>query len=355
MGFTLRPYHKPPHIYPMRKTTLSLWLLLTAWLSLAATTERGWRPDILGDGYEMRTVTQPDDYSGKVISTIIRKLCPDTTLTIHRGILYVHGFNDYFFQSEMGDRFVDHGYDFYAVDLRKYGRSLMPGQRPFEARAISEYFADIDSALVEMTRSGLTEIILMGHSTGGLTTSCYLNERRPPEIKALILNSPFLDWNLGWKERMISAVSLLGKFFPDMKISQGASTAYSESLLKSHHGEWDYNTAWKMEESPDVTAGWVRAITRAQHSLRNGKADIRIPILLLYSSQSVEGSEWTPEFNRGDAVLDVKDIKRYGAELGPDVTCVRVNEGLHDLVLSRREVREPLFRYIFQWLKRENL
>ena len=32
------------------------------------------------------------------------------------------GFNDYFFQAEMGRQFADSGYNFYAVDLRRYGR-----------------------------------------------------------------------------------------------------------------------------------------------------------------------------------------------------------------------------------------
>ncbi len=30
--------------------------------------------------------------------------------------------SDYFFQTEMADQFNQHGYDFYALDLRKYGR-----------------------------------------------------------------------------------------------------------------------------------------------------------------------------------------------------------------------------------------
>lgn len=313
-----------------------------------------WRPDILGDGYEMRHVAHPDDYSGKVISTIIRKLVPDS-LHCLKGVLYVHGFNDYFFQSEMGNKFVAHGYDFYAVDLRKYGRSVIPEQQLFEVRNISEYYADIDSALSEMRNSGLHEVILMGHSTGGLTVSCYLNDRRPQLVKGLILNSPFLDWNLGKLEKFVGLVSFIGKFFPNLKISQGKSTAYSESLLKKHHGEWDYNTSWKLKQSPDVTAGWVRAIHEAQKSLRHGGSRITVPILLMYSSNSVSGDKWEERFNHGDAVLDVSDIKKYGARLGTNVTCLKVEGGLHDLVLSKPGTRMPLFRYIFAWLKREQL
>lgn len=336
---------------------LVAFFILSLLCQVSARTSPGWVPDLLGDGYEMKQVKQPDDYAGPVVSTIIRKLCPpsvDSTRT-HRGVLYIHGFNDYFFQKDMGDRFVRHGYDFYAVDLRRYGRSIVTGEKNFDIRDIRGYFPDIDSALVVMEREGLTEVILMGHSTGGLTSAYFESRCHPSIIKALILNSPFLDWNLGWKERLIPAICLVGKFFPGFKISQGLSDAYAESLLRQYHGEWDYRTDWKFTQSPPVTAGWIRAITNAQKGLRDGKADIRVPILLLYSSRSVSGSEWSPEHNRGDGVLDVADIKKYGSRLGPKVTCARVTDGMHDLVLSSPGVREPLYRYIFDWLSKQGL
>lgn len=320
--------------------------LIVVW-AFALTARADWRPDILGDGYEMRYVDQGSDYDGSVRSTIIRKVAQTDG---RFGVLYIHGFNDYFFQKEMADEFVGHGYDFYAVDLRRYGRSLMAGQTPFKARNIDEYYPDIDSALVEMRRDGVDHVVLMGHSTGGLIAACYVNDTYPAGVDALILNSPFLDWNLGRKEWLIPLVSFWGRWFPNTKIPQGASRAYAESLLAGYHGEWSYNTSWKLEQSPDVTAGWVRAITLAQKSLRSGKADIRIPILLMYSAKSISGSEWSPEHNDGDGVLDVNDIMKYGRGLGPDVTSLKVVGGLHDLMLSRPGVRNPLYRYIFNWL-----
>lgn len=327
-----------------------LWaiLLLTTIFTTSGSSPQ-WQPDILGDGYEMRQVDQGEDYSGKVISTIIRKLAPDS-LPTRRGVLYIHGFNDYFLNAQMGDEFVGHGYDFYAVDLRKYGRSILPGQKLFEARSLNEYFPDIDSALVVMQRSGLDEIVLMGHSTGGLISAYYMAENPDAPVDALILNSPFLDWNLGWKERLVPLISWWGLIAPDTRIPQGKSTAYAESLLKKYHGDWDYNTRWKLEQSPDVTAGWVRAITLAQHALRGGKARIRIPILLMYSAQSINSDTWTPAHNRADGVLDVADIRRYGLPLGPHVTCLRVNGGLHDLLLSNPALLRALYPRIFTWL-----
>jgi alpha-beta hydrolase superfamily lysophospholipase len=319
---------------------------LAVWASLSAMA--AWNPDLLGHGYEQRTVTHPDDYHGPVVSTIVRKLAPQPQQA--PAILYIHGFNDYFFNPELGNEAVDNGYNFYAVDLRKYGRSLRKGQRMCECRSLNEYFADIDSALVEMQRLHPRQVVLMGHSTGGLIAAYYMAQTRNPAVDLLVLNSPFLDWNLGSLETLVPAIATWGRLSPDTEIHQGGSTAYAESLLKSAHGEWTFNTRWKRPHSPNVTAGWINAIHSAQRSLRDGKANIPIPVLLMYSQHSVSGSEWTEAHNQGDAVLDVADIRKYGRQLGPQVHCVQVNGGLHDLFLSRPGLRRPLYRSLFRRL-----
>ena len=325
-----------------------LMCVLASATAMAQRLDHTWKPDILGRNFENMQIQQPDDYSGKVVSTVIRRLadCPSGG----RAVLYVHGFNDYFFQSEMADSFAAHAIDFYAVDLRRYGRSILPGQRMFDVRNLNEYFQDIDSALSVMKAAGTDSVILMGHSTGGLITSYYMARQPSPMVSKLILNSPFLDWNLGKLERWIWAVDLLGAIAPNMKISQGDSDAYSSSLLKDKHGEWDYRKDWKLSHSPDVTAGWVRAIDRAQNYLHNHVDCIHVPILLMYSAKSYSGNEWTPEANQADAVLDVNDIRHYGLLLGNDVQPVKVVGGLHDLMLSVPGVRAALYPFIFRWL-----
>lgn len=59
-----------------------------------------WHKDIL-KGYEARYVDQGMAFDGPCRSTIIRRLDPKGS---HKAYLYIHGFNDYFFQSEMGGR-----------------------------------------------------------------------------------------------------------------------------------------------------------------------------------------------------------------------------------------------------------
>lgn len=306
----------------------------------------GWRLDIL-DGFEMKYIEHPDDYSGHVRCTVIRKKAEADT---SRAILYVHGFSDYFLQKEMGGMFAANGYDFYAVDLRKYGRSLLPGQRLFQVRDLHEYFADIDSAIEVIKEEGHDEIVLLGHSTGGLTTSFYMSEHPSPFVKALMLNSPFLDWNLPslLKDVAMPMVSFLGRFFPNVLVHQKPDPGYAESLHRIFGGEWDYRRDWKPDVLPDPDMGWVRAIDRAQRELRRRK--IEVPILLMHAEESVNSGDTKEKYSRADAILDVEDISRYGRCLGSDVTEVAFSGGLHDLALSRKKVREEMYRSMLEWL-----
>ena len=140
----------------------AILVALLACVGIDAYAASRWHPDILGDGYVCTTVHQPSDYGGDVTCTVVRHNAEcDTPDTLRRGVLYIHGYNDYFFQKDMGDRFIDSGYAFYAVDLRRYGRSILPYRRPYEVRNIAEYYADIDSALMLMHQNGVRDIVLM--------------------------------------------------------------------------------------------------------------------------------------------------------------------------------------------------
>lgn len=323
-----------------------------AWSLCVVAQAVDWTPDSLGNGLEMRYVNQGKDYSGSVRCTLIRLISPCASdRSPVRGVLYIHGFNDYFFQKEMAEKFADNCYDFYAVDLRKYGRSIQPGNKQFEVRSLKEYFADIDSALADMKANGIENIILMGHSTGGLIASYYMLLNPDAPVDAMVLNSPFLDWNLGKLENVVPVVAAVGAIFPNMRIKQGDSIVYGSSLSKEAHGEWSYNHDWKLMKSPDVTAGWVRAIDKAQRALKKHPYEIHIPVLLMYSAKSYNGDNWSSDAQNEDAVLDVNDIRTIGMKLGTNVTAVKVNGGMHDLILSRPAVRDAVYDYMFHWLR----
>lgn len=312
----------------------------------------GYRRDILGEDFICKTIDMADDYEGKVVATLVRTKEQPATGT---ALLYVHGYNDYFFQAEMARFFNNNGYRFYAVDLRKYGRSKLPNQYPFMVRDLNEYFADIDSAVAQMKREGCTQIALMAHSTGGLITSLYCQKHKDNlPFYAIVLNSPFLDMNLGHivEKVGVPVVARMGKKSPNKKLNGGMSTAYAESLLSNHHGEWQFDTAWKHVIAPPLTASWIRAIHLGQKELQKG-LDIPCPILVMHSHRSVYGKKWKAEYQSGDGVLDVKDIEKYGRNLGPKAQTLTIENGLHDLALSAKPVREKFYAEALSFLNRE--
>ncbi len=310
-----------------------------------------WTADeVLGDNYEVKTIAQPADYSGDVVATVIRRQPKAPT---SKGVLYIHGFSDYFLQSHMGEFFNANGYEFYAVDLRKYGRSHLAGQRFFEVRNLEEYFPDIEAALREMTNDGIEEIALLGHSTGGLTASLFVSKCKPANVRCLVLNSPFLAWNLPWYERMvIPLITLIGGSFPHMVVRQPKDTRYARSLRAALDGEWNYRTEWKPDQLPDVDAGWVRAIEKAQQALRHG-AEIDIPVLVLTSEASARRGDGPEVFMHADAVLDVDRLRQAAASLGHDVEVKTIRGGLHDLALSAPKVRKEFFDEVLEFMHKK--
>jgi alpha-beta hydrolase superfamily lysophospholipase len=290
------------------------------------------------------------DREGDVFCTLV---CAENIPRYDRNVLYVHGFSDYFFQAEMAEQFRQNGYNFYALDLRKCGRSIRPWQTPYGLYDINDYYEDIDAAITQIREESEGKLILLGHSMGGLTLSMYLHNRPEIAIDALILNSPFLDLNIKpvLKKVGLPPIAFLGKFFPDMKIKKGMSVNYGYSLSKKKYGEWDYNETWKPAAVSEVRASWLRAIYKAQCELHKGLT-INCPILVMRSDKSFKSKQWSDKFKKSDAVLNVEDIRKYASSLGKNVTETVIDDGLHDLFLSAPEVRTKAYKCMFEWLQK---
>jgi len=264
-------------------------------------------------------------------------------------ILYVHGFADYFFQEHVAEHFTAQGYDFYAVDLRGYGRSLRDGEPPNYTTDMAVYFEEIDAAVAKI-REEHSRVVLMGHSTGGLTTSLWAHERRSSDlINALVLNSPWLD--VVEPPFMRQLVRLIGQVAPKAKIRANLGDAYGSTIHSSRHGEWDFDLKWKPLAGFPVLAGWIRAVLIAQEKVHGGLG-VRVPVLVLHSSRSMlNAKEWSEDVAKADAVLDVEGMKRWGPKIGSSVRVVEIEAGLHDLFLSPEPVRAAALAAVDEFLE----
>lgn len=292
--------------------------------------------------FSLTKLNSPDDYEGRVEATLVsRKATGKTT----KALLYVHGFVDYFFHDKFADWVNSLGYNFYALDLRKYGRSILPHQKPNNFRNYKEYFEDFDLAFKEIIEfENNDKIILYGHSNGGLLSSLYTHyNNKKGFIKGLILNSPFFEFNnTPMLMALIPLISSIGKMFPNINSPEGLKRGYAESLHKDFYGEWDFNLNWKPIEGFGLNLGWINAIHSAQKELQKG-LQINCPVLVMYSDKSVKPGDFNEAMLSADAVLNVEHIAKYAKVLGLDVTEIEIVDGIHDLVLSDKNVREKVY------------
>ena len=312
-------------------------------------TNDNYLPDVLGDGFKKLTLSLKDDYEGKVVATLIRRKSETTS---SKAILYVHGFNDYFFQGQMAKRYNLNGYHFYALDLRKYGRSYLNHQILNNVRSLSEYEEELDLALQIIKSENIKRVILSGHSNGGLIVANYAGNHLNSDLfHGIICNSPFFEFNLGYLKRKIGIpiLSILGSYVPNRTISSGFSKLYGYSLHKDQYGEWNYSLAWKPHDITKVNLGFLRAIHKAQNNIKNGLV-IDVPILVLHSNTSTYGNHWSEKFKIGDAVLNVDHIRNYANKIKGEVTICEIENGIHDLFLSKEPVREKVYQKVYDWI-----
>jgi len=301
----------------------------------------------LKDDYTSQNIQLDSDYEGEVKAVLTAS---KNNTGNRKSVLYLHGYVDYFFHPHLGEKFNQNNFDFFALDLRKHGRSLMQHQHPNYCKDIEEYFEEI-SLSIRKIESESSSVFLLAHSTGGLTASCYMNDGKEKSlIKGLILNSPFLDFNQSKIEKSLSQflARLISKVSNYAKIEGALSPAYAQSVHKDHYGEWEFNLDWKPIKGFPTYFKWLEAIARAQKKLE--KSNIQVPTLIMHSSGSLKTKKYSKEAMSHDIVLNIKDIKRVGEKLGDRVTLLEIENAQHDIFLSPKPVREVGFNKMFAWL-----
>ncbi|MFF1635594.1 alpha/beta hydrolase [Leifsonia sp. NPDC058248] len=334
------------------------------------THDQDWQPDVLGEPYEQLTLPLKPDSEGEVVATLVRYARPSrladvlTELHLRRevvadtDVLYVHGWSDYFFQKDLAEFWHGLGARFFALDLRKYGRSLRPWHTPGFVDDLVAYDEDIGAALEAMGQgehpSGGSErrrLVLVGHSTGGLTLSLWAH-RHPERADALVLNSPWLEFQAKSAGRAALApiIGLQARMDPLAVMPNVDLGFYTRTVSKTMEGEWDYDLSWRPVRGFPVHTAWLNAVLAGHAQVAAGLA-IPAPVLTLVSARSTILPRWTPEMKISDVVLVVDDIARRAITLAPTVTVGRIDGALHDIFLSSKPVREDAFARVAQWLR----
>ena len=322
-----------------------------------------WRPDVLGEPFEQLTLPLGEDGEGEVVATLVRSLGHRSVFAELIGdrrplhdvdVLYVHGWSDYFFQRGLAQYWTDRGAAFYALDLRKYGRSIRPGQTPGYITDLATYDEDISAALAAMgrPRDGTPSdrrLVLVGHSTGGLTLSLWASGH-PGAAAAVILNSPWLEFQLSAVRAAVAPmIGLHSRLRPLDTLPQFDMGFYTRAQREALGGELAVNPEWRPEQTMAVHHGWLSAIL-AGHARVAGGLRIDAPVCVLISQTSAVPTRWSDELTRADTVLVVDDIARASLKLGDSVTVERIPGALHDIFLSRADARDIAYERLDRWV-----
>ncbi len=337
-----------------------------------------WRPDVLGEGFEQLTLPLGSDDEGEVVATLVRYTPAaqfEWPWQQHRGaasgadVLYVHGWSDYFFNPELARYWSDAGARFFALDLRKYGRSLRPGQTPGYITNLADYDADIEAALEAMGhgatdaaggapadggRGGAASarpLILLAHSTGGLTLSLWA-ARNPGRAAALILDSPWLEFQMSriGREAVTPMIAMGARVRPTGPLPNVDLGFYTRSIAKEQDGEWEYSHEWRPDRGFKTHPAWLTAVLAGHATVASG-IDVGAPVLTLLSARSFLQPRWDPAMLTSDIVLVVDDIAVRSLKLGPQVTVARIDNALHDVFLSRQPARAAAYASVTRWLR----
>ncbi|MFV0496162.1 alpha/beta hydrolase [Mycobacterium sp.] len=332
----------------------------------------GWVPDVL-PGYRRYTIAlgADPDGEGEIVATVVRRgdgdpaaqadpatpATPATPAPAAHAVLAVHGYTDYFFHTELADHFAGRGFAFYALDLRKCGRSKSADQTPHFTTTLDRYDDELNAALNLIRAEANTRVLVYGHSAGGLIVSLWLDRLRRQHagatgVTGLVLNSPFLDLQGPAILRngvTSAAIAALSRMRSKGVLRASGHGGYGSSLHRDYLGEFEYNLQWKPLGGFPVTFGWLHAVRRGHARLHRG-LEVGVPNLILRSDHTVAESAGPQALQYGDAVLDVSQIARWAGCIGNRSTIIPVPDAKHDVFLSVEEPRRLAYRHLDRWL-----
>ncbi|MFC7402291.1 alpha/beta hydrolase [Citricoccus sp. GCM10030269] len=309
-----------------------------------------WVPDIL-PGFERLTIPLEVDEEGPNVATLVRADPAGAGPASRIPVLYVHGWSDYFYNAPLARLFEERGYAFHALDLRKYGRSLRPGQTPGWVSGLEVYDDEIGQALRIIARDHPHAPVLMGHSTGGLTVSLWAS-RHPGQARALVLNSPWLEMQgSSWVRLMASAVlDPVVRLYPKRFLRLPRIDHYWRSLSALADGEWELHPLWRPRYAFGVPGGWLLGVMAGHAKVAEGLG-LQEPVHVMLSDRSVFAAhKWSEALLSADIILDVEVLAQRATRLGRHVTVVRHSGALHDVMASPRSIREAAAEEMFTWL-----
>ncbi|MCT1920881.1 alpha/beta hydrolase [Brevibacterium luteolum] len=383
--------------------------------------QRQWREDILGPRFRMLPIEVGDGQNAVIIAPTLpdpapapaadpapdalRKAQPSLqpastghpAIPADTAVIYLHGWSDYFFHHRLADYYASLGIAFYAIDLRRYGRSLLidaaggpehwapdtsgadaalndeAAAQALAAAAVQEVEDDLPGRVLtgHETHAGYIEdlsdydeeiaaalavarqenpgcrVLLHGHSTGGLILSLWA-ARHPEEPSALLLNSPWLEFQYDAAARKLMNAWMSLRSMSAKPLNVRMPNFYT--LASASLGRLPYDLRLKPPGGFPIYPAWLRAIFAGHEQVAAG-LDLTIPALVQISAATLRGASFSPSMAAADIILDVDVISRRALSLGRSVTIEKIPDAMHDVFMSaeapRRQAYDGIARFLY--------
>ena len=249
-------------------------------------------------------------------------------------IIWLPGRNDYFFHYHFTNLYPD--YDIFALSMRNNHNRRKDVYNHIDD--LKEHFLEIDTVYEYFNINSYEEVILYGHSTGGLISILYNKFNKKNKISKMILNSPFLKFKRHWIENLF--LNWIGwfifDFVPNINISFDIfkPNYYAINLSK----RFKLNSMYKTFYNAPVISSWLINIMKHQYNISLGKIKVNVPTLILYCNNSTKDV-----FNYGDSVLNIAENTKQVPKLFNKYNLLKINffeNGIHDLLCSDGEIND---------------
>jgi acylglycerol lipase len=245
-------------------------------------------------------------------------------------VLVVHGFAEHSGRYDhVGRALAEKGLAVHALDCRGHGKS---GGKRVHVDSVQEYVADVQAARQEVHRRHPgAPLFLLGHSQGGLVV-LVLALRSPEGIAGLVLCSPFLAVHADSRPSPVvrALAAVLERAAPSLTVRTHIDArllARDPAVVEAYRRDPMVSHA--------ASAGWQRAVRRAQREARRDAHGLRVPALVMASG--------------GDRLTDPEATRALAAAAPVDkVTFVRWEDAAHEMLndLGKEHVLDRIVDWI---------